>query len=328
MSGLEYWRAKDSAEALALKAQHPEAVFIAGGTCLVDLMTQGAWRPQALIDINHIGLRQVELRADGSLLLGALAGNAAVAYHEDVRQRYPALSESILAGASAQLRNAASIGGNLLQKTRCYYYREPSFACNKRQPGSGCPAIPGVNRTHAIFGTSESCIAVYPSDMAVALAALDAVIHLQNSEGERRVSIDDFLLLPGDTPRRETVLEPNELITAIEVPASSFAARSLYFKVRDRTSYAFALVSIAGAVSYEGDRVQEIRLAAGGVAHKPWRLYGSEQALVGQTLEGEAVDRAAVAAVAGAKTYPHNAGKVELLGRALRLVLRQLKERR
>ena len=226
MSGLEYLRAKDSAEALVLKTRHPEAVFIAGGTCLVDLMTQGAWRPRTLIDINHIGLGQVEVRADGSLWLGALAGNAAVAHHEGLRQRYPALSESILAGASAQLRNAASVGGNLLQKTRCYYYREPSFPCNKRQPGSGCPAMSGVNRMHAIFGASESCIAVYPSDMAVALAALDAAIHLQGPEGKRRVSVDDFLLLPGDTPHRETVLEPNELIIAIEVPASSFAARS------------------------------------------------------------------------------------------------------
>ena len=325
MSGLEYLRASDPADALALKAKHPEAVFIAGGTCLVDLMTQGAWRPQILIDINHIGLKQIEVRADGSLFLGALAGNAAVAYHKGVRQRCPALAESILAGASAQLRNAASLGGNLLQKTRCYYYREPSFACNKRQPGSGCPAIPGMNRMHAIFGASESCIAVGPSDMAVALAALDAVIYLRSPEGERRVPIDDFLQLPGNTPQRETVLEPNELITGIEVPATSFAARSLYFKVRDRTSYAFALVSIAGAVSFADGRVSEIRLVAGGVAHKPWRLYESERALVGQILEGETVERAA-AAVADARTYVHNVGKVEMLGRALRLVLRQLKE--
>ncbi len=278
-----------------------------------------------MIDINHVGLKQIEVREDGGLFLGALAGNASVAYHEGVRQRYPALAESILAGASAQLRNAASLGGNLLQKTRCYYYREPSFACNKRFPGSGCPAIPGVNRTHAIFGASESCIAVYPSDMAVALAALDAIIHLKSAQGERRVPIDEFLLLPGDTPQRETVLEPNELITGIEVPAASFAARWLYFKVRDRTSYAFALVSIAGAMSFEGDRVREIRLVAGGVAHKPWRLYGSEQALVGQVPEGEAVECAAAAAVADAKTYPHNTAKVELLKQALRLVLRQLK---
>ncbi len=324
---MQYVRATDVSHALAIKAQHPESVFIAGGTCLVDLMTQGAWQPEILIDINHSGLKQIEVREDGSLLIGAMASHSAAAYHEAVRQRYPALAEAILAGASPQLRNAASIGGNLLQKTRCYYYREPSFSCNKRDPGSGCPAIAGFNRMHAIFGASDSCIAVYPSDLAIALAALDALIYVRGSEGERRIPIEEFFLLPDETPQRETVLEPNELITAVEIPATPLAARSLYFKVRDRTSYAFALVSIAGAAALADGRVMEIRLAAGGVAHKPWRLRGAEEALTGQSLTDEVLEKAVSASVAGAKAHQHNGFKIDLLQRALRFVLRQWQEK-
>ncbi|MBV9222618.1 MAG: xanthine dehydrogenase family protein subunit M [Acidobacteriaceae bacterium] len=326
MNPFGYVQAGNDVSALSYKVQQAGSLFLAGGTCIVDLLTQGALRPPFLIDINALPLRAITLQDDNSLIIGALASNSAVAHHPSVLSGYPVLSESILAGASAQIRNAASIGGNLLQKTRCYYYRDPSFACNKRTPGSGCPAITGANRMHAIFGTSEQCIAVHPSDMAVGLSALDAAIHTESSRGKRQIAIDDFFLLPGDTPDRETILEQDELITAVEIPATPFARKSNYLKVRDRSSYAFALVSVAGAVVFEGNSVKEIRLSAGGVAHKPWRLQEAEQTLLGRPLEEGVIARAMESAVAGAKTYRQNAVKVDLLKRCVRLMLHRFRE--
>lgn len=268
----------------------------------------------------------MEKTQDGSLLIGALAANSFVAHHALVESRLPVLSQSILSGASPQLRNAASIGGNLLQKTRCFYYRDPSFACNKRQPGSGCPAISGANRMHAIFGTSDHCIAVQPSDMAVGLSALNASVVLKSSQGTREVALDEFYQLPGETPERETVLNPDELITHVRISADADNLHSIYVKVRDRTSYAFALVSVACAIKFENGVVTGVRLAAGGVAHKPWRLHEAESALLGRALDEKAIAGGAAASSTGAKGYRDNAVKIPLLERTTRLVLERLKE--
>jgi xanthine dehydrogenase YagS FAD-binding subunit len=258
----------------------------------------------------------------GGLRIGAMARNSHVAHHELVRTRYPVLSEALLSGASPQLRNMATVGGNIMQRTRCYYFRDLSFACNKRAPGSGCPAIDGFNRIHAILGTSENCIATHPSDMNVALVALDAVIRVQGHQGERTIPFEEFHLEPGDTPERENVLQAGELITAVDIPASPFAARSHYLKVRDRASYEFALASVAVGLEMNGGRIGAARVAVGGVATKPWRARGVEKILSGQSPSEDLFVRAAQASVEGARPRGDNAFKVELLPRAVTKALR------
>ena len=323
MVPFQYVRAHNDAEAIAAGAQ-PQTRFIAGGTNLLDLMKYGIEAPARLVDINGLGLDSIDAKPDGPLIIGALARNSDTAYHPDVRERFPMLSEALLSGASPQLRNMATVGGNLLQRTRCYYFYDTAFACNKRQPGSGCDAIQGYNRIHAVLGTSEKCIAAHPSDMAVALVALDALIHTKGSEGERTIPLTDFYLEPGDTPERETVLKPGELITQIEIPPLDFARRSTYRKVRDRSSYAFALVSVAAAVQMIDGRIQSARLAFGGIGSIPWRSREAEQVLAGSAPGQKAFDKAADAVVHDARPREHNRFKVALARRTLAVTLRQL----
>jgi xanthine dehydrogenase YagS FAD-binding subunit len=291
--------------------------FLAGGTTLIDLMKLEVERPGRLVDITELPLADIAPLPDGRLRIGAMARNADVAHNELVRTRYPVLSQALLAGASGQLRNMATTGGNLLQRTRCLYFRDPASPCNKRTPGTGCSAVRGYNRQHAILGTSEHCIATHPSDMAVALVALDASVRIAGTSGERVVPLADFHRLPDDHPDRETVLEPGELITAVDVPALPFAARSLYLKVRDRASFAFALAAAAVALDVRGGEIREARIALGGVGTKPWRSREAEHALVGQRVDPESYRRAADAAVAGAVPREHNAFKIELARRTL-----------
>jgi len=283
MINFEYTRASDIADAVRRVSAEPRAKFIAGGTNLIDLMKEDVERPTRLIDITHLPLKAVEEAPGGGLKIGALVPNSDLAYHPAVESRYPLLSSAILAGASQQLRNMASTGGNLLQRTRCYYFYDTATPCNKRAPGSGCSAINGLNRMHAILGTSEACIAVHPSDMCVALAALGATVHVLGPSGERTIAFTDFHRLPGDTPQIDSTLRPDEIITAIELPPKGFADNYTYLKIRDRLSYAFALVSIAVGLDIEGGTIKEARLALGGVAHKPWRDPEAEAQLNGAT---------------------------------------------
>lgn len=295
----------------------PASRFIAGGTNLLDLMKENVARPEHLIDITGLPLREVTETAKGGLMIGALVSNADLAWHPLIEQRYPLLSQAILAGASPQLRNMASTGGNLLQRTRCYYFYDASVPCNKREPGSGCPARDGLNRIHAIFGASAQCVATHPSDMCVALAALEAVVHVQGRGGARAIEFADFHRLPGDTPERDNQLADDELITAIELPASGFAEHSHYLKIRDRASYAFALVSVAAALDVNGPIIREARLALGGVAHKPWRDKAMERWLVGKAVSRETFNAAADALLQNAEPLEHNAFKVKLARRAI-----------
>ncbi|MBD2261174.1 xanthine dehydrogenase family protein subunit M [Pseudanabaena sp. FACHB-2040] len=292
------------------------AKVIAGGTNLVDLIRIGVETPNQLIDINQLPLAAVEETSQG-VRINALARMSAVADATLVRDRYPMVSQALLNSASPQLRNMASIGGNLMQRTRCPYFRDQAFPCNKRQPGTGCPAIEGENRMHAILGTSRQCIATHPSDLAVALVALDAVVQLRGPDGERSIPIASFHLLPGDTPERETVLQPGELIIAVEVPASDAATQSHYLKVRDRASYEFALVSAAVGLDVDQGIVQSARVALGGVGTKPWRAYQAETVLQGQSISDETFTAAAEAALQGAIPREHNAFKIELAKRTL-----------
>ena len=283
-------------------------------------MKMGVETPAQLIDITRLPLAQVEELPGGQgVRIGALARNSDVADHPLIRQRYPVLSQAFLAGASPQLRNMATVGGNLLQRTRCYYFYDPAFAaCNKRNPGSGCGALEGYNRVHAILGQSEKCIATNPSDMNVALAALDAIVRVQGPKGERVIPIADFHRLPGDTPNVDTNLQPDELITAVDLPAMPFATRSHYLKMRDRASYAFALVSVAAILDLGSDgTINGARIALGGVAHKPWRALEAEKGLVGQKADEKSFRAAAEAALTGAKGYKHNAFKIELAKRSI-----------
>jgi xanthine dehydrogenase YagS FAD-binding subunit len=323
MINFQYARANDVAEAVRQIAADPTAKFIAGGTNLIDLMKQEVERPSRLIDISRLPLRTIEETSGGGLRIGALVPNSELAYHPLVAHRYPLLASAISAGASAQLRNMASTGGNLLQRTRCYYFYDVATPCNKRQPGSGCSAIAGLNRMHAILGASESCIAVHPSDMCVALAALDATVHATGPAGTRAIAFPDFLRLPGDTPQRDTNLQPDEIVTAVELPQRGFAANHTYLKVRDRLSYAFALVSVAAALELDGDTIKEARLALGGVAHKPWRDPTAEAALRGQTADQPAFSRAADILLRDARGYEHNTFKIDLARRAVVRALRQ-----
>jgi len=323
MINFEYARANDVADAVRQIAADPEAKFIAGGTNLVDLMKYDVARPMRLIDISRLPLKSVEETADGGVRIGALVPNSDLAYHPLIEQRYPLLASAILAGASQQLRNMASTGGNLLQRTRCFYFYDTATPCNKREPGSGCSAIGGINRINAILGTSEACIATHPSDMCVALAALEAEVHVAGPTGERAIAFADFHRLPGDTPQLDNNLQPNEIVTAIELPAQGFAKNYSYLKIRDRLSYAFALVSVAAALELDGGRIEEARLALGGVAHKPWRKSEAEAALRGQSAEAATFAKAADLLLRDAKGFSHNAFKIDLARRAIVRTLAQ-----
>lgn len=295
----------------------PASRFIAGGTNLLDLMKENIARPEHLIDITGLPLRDVAETDSGGVMIGALVSNADLAWHPLIEQRYPLLSQAILAGASPQLRNMASTGGNLLQRTRCYYFYDANVPCNKREPGSGCPARDGLNRIHAILGASAQCVATHPSDMCVALAALEAVVHVQGPGGVRTIEFADFHRLPGDAPERDNQLSDDELITAVELPAAGFAANTHYLKIRDRASYAFALVSVAAALEISGSVIGEARLALGGVAHKPWRDLDVEKWLVGKSVSEETFAAAADALLQNAEPLEHNAFKVKLARRAI-----------
>jgi xanthine dehydrogenase YagS FAD-binding subunit len=290
--------------------------YIAGGTNLVDLMKMYVETPAVLIDINRLDLQKIESTSGGGVRIGALVRNSELAYHPLIQKRYPVLSQALLSGASPQLRNMATTGGNILQRTRCPYFFDVSFPCNKRTPGSGCSAIKGYNRPHAILGGSDHCIATHPSDMCVAMAALDAIIRIEGPEGTRTVPFIDFHLLPGDTPERETVLKPGELITAVDLPVLSHSARSYYLKVRDRASYEFALTSAAVVLHMDNGQIQSGHIALGGVGTKPWRATKAEQLLQGRP-SGELYNTIAAAALEGAKAQTYNGFKIELAKRTL-----------
>ena len=323
MTPFSYARAGDTAEALRLGAGGA-AAYLGGGTNLVDLMRETVARPGALVDVTGLS-DTIEETDGGGILIGAAVRNTALAEHRAVRTRYPVLTRAILAGASAQIRNMATVGGNLLQRTRCtYFYDTDGSRCNKRAPGVGCDAIEGFNRNHAILGASAMCVATHPSDMCVALAALDAIVHLQGGGGARTLPFTDLHRLPADHPEIDSVLEPGDLITAIELPPLPFARSSTYRKVRDRASYAFALVSVAAALKLDGDRIEDVRIALGGVAPKPWRALKAEAALRGGPATEQAFRAAAIAELADAKPLRDNGFKVELAIRTLVAVLGDL----
>jgi len=325
MIELVYSRATDASDAIR-RAESENAKYLGGGTNLVDLMRESVEVPSALVDVTGLSA-EIKETDDGGLMIGAATRNTAVAEHPVVRARYPMLTRAIVAGASAQIRNMATVGGNLLQRTRCTYFSDiDGSRCNKRSPGEGCDAIEGFNRNHAILGASPACIATHPSDMCVALAALDAIVHLRNASGERAVALCDLHRLPEDRPDLETVLEPGELITAVELPASAIAARSTYRKVRDRSSYAFALVSVAAALELDGGEIADARLALGGVAPKPWRAWHAEAALRGRPATKASFLEAADAELADARPLAGNAFKVGLARRTIAAVLQQLTE--
>ena len=323
MNNFDYVRPASVAEAIAA-ATAPGASYLAAGTNLIDLMKGGITRPGRLVDVTRLpGLDRIEHRGDGSVHIGALVRNADLAHDPDFARAYPAIAEALLSGASAQLRNAATVGGNLLQRTRCAYFYDTASACNKRQPGSGCDARHGENRSHAILGWSEACIATHPSDFCVPLIALDAVVEIEGRNGKREIALEDLHRLPGDTPERDSVLEPGDLIIALRLPpeAGGFAAHARYLKVRERTSYAFAVVSAAAALRIEQGRITQARLALGGVAAKPWRARAAEEILVGATPEPAIYQQAATAALTDAKPSGDNVFKIEL---ARRIIARAL----
>ncbi|HEX3659857.1 MAG TPA: xanthine dehydrogenase family protein subunit M [Acidobacteriaceae bacterium] len=299
------------------RAAHSGGTFLAGGTTLIDLMKLNVMQPQQVVDINPLPLSQIEEQKDGTLRIGALVRNSDLAIHPAVKQRYAVLSEALLSGASPQLRNMATTGGNLLQRTRCYYFRDTNYPCNKRKPGSGCSAIDGYNRIHAVLGGSDDCVATHPSDMAVAMMALEAVVHTKGPAGERRIALNQFYLEPGTTPDKETVLHPGELITYVTLPPFSEGARSHYLKLRDRQQYEFALASAAVLVRSNGGRIEQARIALGGVATKPWRSRPAEQVLEGQPATQANFQKAAETAMAGAKPLKYNGFKIELAKRAI-----------
>lgn len=332
MRPFKFTSTKDASEAVTRLSGNPNGRFLAGGTNLLDLMKEDVERPDELIDITRLPLTQIRRLTSGlnrgGVSIGSLGTNTDAANHPLIRQNYPLLSQAILAGASGQIRNMATNGGNLLQRTRCPYFYEVAMPCNKREPGSGCGALEGINRLHAIFGWSEKCVAVYPSDMAVALAALDAVVTVRNPAGqERLIPIADFHRLPGDTPEKDTNLAHGELITAIELSQNPFANHAYYLKVRDRASYAFALISVAAALDMEpsGNRIRQARIAMGGVAHKPWRALQAEKLLVGKEATEANFKLAAEAEMKQARPLSHNTFKVELgkrsIVRALQMAL-------
>ena len=322
MTPFDYRRATSVDDAVRLAAQ-PGAMFLGGGTNLIDLAKGGVVQPRLLVDVTRLPLADVAVLPDGGVRIGAMARNTDAANHPLVRMRYPLLSQAFLAGASAQLRNMATVGGNLLQRTRCPYFYDTGFEhCNKRAPGSGCDAIGGINRNHAILGASDACIATHPSDMCVALAALRATVRVRSARAERAIPIADFHRLPGDTPQKDTTLEAGELIVAVDLPPSNFADHACYLKVRDRASYAFALVSVAAALDVRDGVLRDAAIALGGVAHKPWRLPGAEALLVGRPLTRETMQAAADALVQDARPASQNGFKVELAKRAVVRALR------
>jgi xanthine dehydrogenase YagS FAD-binding subunit len=323
MNRFSYLRASSVDEAVREAAADPAARFIAGGTNLIDLMKYNVEQPARLIDITHLPLNQIEETDAGGLRIGALVTNDEAAYDPRVQDRYPLLSSAILAGASPQLRNSATTGGNLLQRTRCYYFYDSGTPCNKREPGTGCPAASGRNRIHAILGTSEHCIATHPSDMAVALAALEAVVHVTGPNGERAIPLSDFHRLPGDRPEIDTTLLHGEIITAVELPPADFSRNYTYLKLRDRLSYAFALVSVAVALRMDGDTIAEARLALGGVAHKPWRDPEAEAMLRGQAASADRFAAVAEHILKDARGYEDNVFKIDLAKRAIIRALSQ-----
>lgn len=316
MLPFDYAKARNENDAME-RGRAQKAVFVAGGTTLIDLMKLNVMLPATLVDINSLPLDKIEALPDGGLRVGAMVRNSDLAHHESVVQRFPVLSQALLAGASVQLRNMATTGGNLMQRTRCYYFRDTVYACNKRQPGSGCAAMEGFNRIHAVLGGSEHCIATHPSDMAVALVALDAVVHIKGANGERKVPVGDFHLLPGNTPHLETVVQPGELITYVTIPSSKFAARSAYVKLRDRASYEFALASAAAALELEGNKIRSARLVLGGVATKPWRSAEAEHVLTSASADEKTFHAAVEAAMKHAKPLRYNGFKIELAKRAI-----------
>jgi xanthine dehydrogenase YagS FAD-binding subunit len=323
MNSFEYFRPANVSEAVAAAAE-PGAAYLAAGTNLLDLMKGGISRPSRLVDVTRLaGLERIEHLADGGIRIGALVRNADLAHDPEFAKSYPAIAEALLSGASAQLRNAATVGGNLLQRTRCGYFYDTASACNKRQPGTGCDARHGENRLHAVLGWSEACIATHPSDFCVPLVALDAVVEIEGRAGRREISLEDLHRLPGDTPERESALEPGDLIVAVRLPAEArtFSAHARYQKVRERTSFAFAIVSAAAGLRIERGTIREARLALGGVAAKPWRARAAEQILIGARADAAAFRRAAEAALADAKPSGDNLFKIEL---ARRIVLRAL----
>ena len=323
MNAFQLTRPKDNAQAIAAGAraktaqQGAEIRFIAGGTTLIDLMKLNVERPQNLVDVNRLPLDKIEATPDGGLTIGATVRNSDLAWHRLVRKNYRVLSEAILSGATVQIRNMATTAGNLLQRTRCMYFRDPAMPCNKREPGSGCGAINGVNRGLAILGTSEQCIATNPSDMNVAMAALEATIHVRGPKGERSIPISDFHLLPGNTPERETVLQPGDLITHVTLPPPAPGNRSLYLKLRDRTSYEFALASAAVVITAASGKITRARIALGGVGTKPWRSTAAEGELTDQPATEATFRKAADTALRGAKPQSQNGFKVELAKRCL-----------
>jgi len=316
VQSFSYTRATDLDGAIKALAADPHAAVVAGATELANWLKDGIRAPSTLIDINALPLAGIESRPDG-LRIGALARNADVAREGAVRTGYPVVAEALEKGASAQIRNMATVGGNLLQRTRCPYFRETSFPCNKRLPSSGCAAQTGPHRGHAILGGSDACIATHPGDLAVALVALDAVVQVQGPAGPRAIPLDEFYLLPGDTPERENLLQHDELIVAVEVPAGPYAARSRYLKVRDRESYEFALVSVAACLELDGGTVRSARIALGGVGTKPWRARAAEAVLAGRPLDADALAAAEAASVEGARPLPDNRFKVTLAARAV-----------
>ena len=318
MNPFEYERVSTTDDAVQSVTHPNHTKFLAGGTNLVDLMKDSVEAPTRIVDINRLPLTAIEALPDGGLRLGAVARNSDTAAHALVRSNYPLLSQAILSGASPQLRNLATNAGNLLQRTRCYYFMDAAFPeCNKRDPNSGCGAIDGFNRIHAIFGASRSCIATHPSDMCVALAALDATIRVRSARGERSIPMERFHRLPGNSPWLDTVLQPDELIVSIDLPPSPYAAHCHYLKIRDRASFAFGLVSVAAALDLEGNRIRSARIALGGVAHKPWRAKSAEQLLAGATATPAVFESAAVRAVQGARPYAFNRFKVEMTREAV-----------
>jgi xanthine dehydrogenase YagS FAD-binding subunit len=323
MNNFGYARAADVVDAIRQIAADPAASFIAGGTNLIDLIKENVARPSRLIDITHLPLKTVEPTQDGGLRIGALVPNSDLAYHPQIAARYPLLASAILAGASAQLRNMASAAGNLLQRTRCLYFYDTATPCNKREPGSGCSAIGGINRMHAILGMSEHCIATHPSDMCVALAALDARVRATGSDDERSIAFADFHRLPGDTAHIDSNLRHDEIIIAIELPPKGFAKNYTYLKVRDRLSYAFALVSVAVGLDLEANKIKEARLALGGVAHKPWRDREAEAQLNAAPATRQSFQRAADIVLRDARGFGHNDFKIELARRTIVRALTQ-----
>ena len=323
MKPFSYTRATDAVAAANQVSADKNAKFLAGGTNLIDLMKEGVENPTTLVDVSRLAMAQIKSSGD-AVSIGALARNSDTANHPLIRKNYPLLSQAILAGASAQLRNMATNGGNLLQRTRCQYFYDVAMPCNKREPGTGCGALEGVNRIHAIFGWSEKCIAVYPSDMSIALAALDAIVKVKGANGaERSIAFADFHRLPGEHPEKDNTLEHGELIQSIELPKNNFADKSYYLKVRDRASYAFALVSVAAALETDGNKIRQARIALGGVAHKPWRASESEKFLIGKDATEANFKQAAEAEMSRAKAFEYNKFKIELGKRAIVRALTQ-----